>query len=431
MPPDPNVQPPVVVVPGITATGLEDFYPIPPEEIWSAVLTKKYERISLHPDDVRYEAIEPARVQPRALFGVIYADLVEALRHDLSPARDRPTPVFPFAYDWRQDCARSAEQLRDFVQEVLDRSALLPHYRGKDRKPSPALRVDLVGHSLGGLVIADYLQRYGKERRVRRVATIGTPFEGSVDAIEKISTGMGGLTGPFPRDREREAARTIPAFYQLLPSYRGVVEPDTGDPHFLFDSDTWKTWQRSVLQTLGEYIRLHEGRIEPEDLLAQYLDVAWRHRERLGKLKLDGVLPQGRKGWMAIVGLGAPTRIKVEARARPPRWFDFPDPVDRWSSDPTSPDTGDGTIPLAGASPRFLVPDNLVCISPDELGALELRDKLLTNAAGFHAALPTVNLVQRLVLRFLREDYGGDVAARRAPGVTRPDWPIPQLQEIR
>ena len=102
MPPDPNVQPPVVVVPGITATGLEDFYPIPPEEIWSAVLTKKYERISLHPDDVRYEAIEPARVQPRALFGVIYADLVEALRHDLSPARDRPTPVFPFAYDWRQ-----------------------------------------------------------------------------------------------------------------------------------------------------------------------------------------------------------------------------------------------------------------------------------------------------------------------------------------
>jgi len=107
------------------------------------------------------------------------------------------------------------------------------------------------------------------------------------------------------------------------------------------------------------------------------------------------------------------------------------DPHQGGGQDPTSPDTGDGTIPLAGASPRFLVPDNLVCISPDELGALELRDKLLTNAAGFHAALPTVNLVQRLVLRFLREDYGGDVAARRAPGVTRPDWPIPQLQEIR
>ena len=59
--PDTEVQRPVIVVPGITGTGLADFYPIPPQEVWSAVLRKGYERISMHPDDTRYEALEPAQ----------------------------------------------------------------------------------------------------------------------------------------------------------------------------------------------------------------------------------------------------------------------------------------------------------------------------------------------------------------------------------
>jgi hypothetical protein len=97
----PSFQNPVIVLPGITATGLEDFYPIPPEEVWSAVLSKSYERISLHPDDLRYEAQQPARVQPRQPFSLLYGDLVDALRHDLSSKHDEPTPVYLFAYDWR------------------------------------------------------------------------------------------------------------------------------------------------------------------------------------------------------------------------------------------------------------------------------------------------------------------------------------------
>src|SRR6266540_373379 len=108
-----NVQSPVIFVPGITGTGLDDYYPIPPEEIWSAVLKKNYERISMHPADPRYEAIEPARVQPGGIFGVIYQDLVEALRYDLTTRRTEPIPVFPFSYDWRQDCTHTADLLAE------------------------------------------------------------------------------------------------------------------------------------------------------------------------------------------------------------------------------------------------------------------------------------------------------------------------------
>jgi len=62
------IQPPVIVAPGITASNLDDFYPMPPGAVWSTVLKKKYDRIALHPDDVRYEAREPARVRAVSTF---------------------------------------------------------------------------------------------------------------------------------------------------------------------------------------------------------------------------------------------------------------------------------------------------------------------------------------------------------------------------
>ena len=46
---------PVIVVPGITATYLKDEYQLPPEYVWT-VMTKKFERLALHPNDLRYEA---------------------------------------------------------------------------------------------------------------------------------------------------------------------------------------------------------------------------------------------------------------------------------------------------------------------------------------------------------------------------------------
>src|SRR5882672_10561911 len=251
-----GLQPPAIVVPGITATSLEDTYPLSPEEIWTPILTRNYERISMHPDDPRYDALEPARVLPRSIFGIVYNDLVEALRHDLSPRADRPTPVYAFPYDWRQDCRRSIERLGEFVQEVLQRTRLLPHYAD-----DPPKQVDLVGHSMGGLLIAGYLTRPESRGRVRRVVTMGTPFRGAVDAVSKLSTGMGTLTGDAPRDRERESARTIPAIYQLLPSFAGI-------PNLFSRSE----WQPSVARTLKEYCRLRQAKIDGDALFGRHLE---------------------------------------------------------------------------------------------------------------------------------------------------------------
>ncbi len=249
-------QNPVIVIPGITASSLVDDYPLKADEIWTMVFNKEYERIALHPDDLRYEALEPARVRAGQLFPV-YDDLIRALRHELSPRADRPTPVFAFPYDWRMDVRASAGKLAAFVDEVIARTKLLRHYADADN-----LQVDLVGHSMGGLVICEYLSQLGRRSNVEKVVTIGTPFLGSVEAIVKITTGMSLLTGPEPKEREREAARVTPALYQLFPSYPGATTDPKGNDVDVFDRDNM---QSSIVDSLTEFVRLYSVSTRSED----------------------------------------------------------------------------------------------------------------------------------------------------------------------
>ncbi|MGH9464831.1 MAG: lipase/acyltransferase domain-containing protein [Thermoanaerobaculia bacterium] len=429
----PQRQNPVVVVPGIPGSTLEDAYPLPPEELWTALLNREYERLALHSDDPRYEASEPALVRAGHLFVLGYSAWLRSLRHDLTERADRPTPVFPFPYDWRQDVAATARQLAAFVAEALDRTALLRHYGGAD-----GLRVDLVAHSLGGLVIAEYLTAAGGAARVGKVATLGTPFRGSVEALVKLLTGMGNLAGPRPEEREREAARSMPAMYQLLPSYAGCLEDEAGSapPRGLFDV---AAWQPGVLASLEETIRLRavdpgnpESRpLRARELLAGYLELAWGHRQRIERLRLEraGLAPAD---WLCVVGVGERTRQAARltmVRGQPRYVLSDDDYVDDWRSDPASAVTGDGTVPLAGAAPAFLPRSALVAVAERDFGFWELRDRGIEALVGLHALLPSMALAQRLVLRHLRPSYRGRVSGRPVPGVTPEAWrpPIPGL----
>ena len=118
---------PVIVVPGITATYLKDDYDLPPEYVWT-VMTKKYERLALHPNDLRYEAQEPARLKSDQLYEIAYRELIEELRYNLRSREDEPVPVYPFGYDWRMRLEDIQTGLDSFIQEVIDRTKLLRHY---------------------------------------------------------------------------------------------------------------------------------------------------------------------------------------------------------------------------------------------------------------------------------------------------------------
>jgi len=424
------VQNPVIVVPGITATSLVDDYPLKTEELWTMVFHKEYARTALHPDDLRYEAIEPAHVIPREVFP-IYEDLIKALRYELSARADKPTPVFAYPYDWRMDLASTAARLGAFVDEVLARTRLLHHYEDADD-----LKVDLVGHSMGGLLICEYLSQFGKRSKVGKVVTIGTPFAGSIEAIVKMTTGMSVLTGSEPKEREREAARVTPAVYQLLPSYEEAVIDDDGNEIDIFDP---VNMQRSVIKSLTEFVRLYsvgtrskdrEGKAE--EILADMLGAARKHRKTIDDFKVSSAgLRQS--DWLAIAGVGQKTRIQmvVQQKKGGPRFVIEEDQFvnELSAANSGSMRTGDGTIPLSAAIPRFLRRSALVCVTQGDLGMFELRDRFLVEVGGFHGLLPRVNLVQRLVSRHLQPTYAGTVWGRRLPG--SPSWhpPVSGLAE--
>jgi len=423
---------PVIVVPGITATYLHDDYPLPPEGIWK-VIKQDYERIVLHPNDLRYEAQEPARVQPGQVFEIAYEELIKELRYNLASREDQPVPVYPFAYDWRMPLDATEHQLAAFVTEVIERTKLLKHYHKENYQDNP--RVNLVGHSMGGLVVAGYLDRGGGKAPVHKVVTLATPFQGSFEAVIKVATGTANFGTTPPSSREREAARMTPALYHLIPSFTSGIEVTAPTlPQTLFDPGLW---QPSVMASLAEFIRtkglpsqktkLQEAR----DLFAFLLNQARTHRDRIDGFKLSRAKLTD-KDWLAVVGVGTETRVRLRIvkRGNQPD-FDLrsKDRANQWDdNDPRQKRlTGDGTVPYEGAVPKFLQEKNLVLVTPDDYGYWEIQDRSLTLAAGFHGILPNMNMLHRLIVRFFadRPDKRNNTWGRPAPGVDKNTWDPP------
>ena len=416
---------PVIVIPGITASDLHDQYELPPETVWTTMRNRHYDRITLHPADARYELREPARVTPGGPFPLIYENLIEELRAGLSEGQPDPVPVFPFGYDWRMPLDRTEEQLADFVGEVIDRTLLLRHYRDSgDFAANPT--VTLIGHSMGGLIIAGYLQR-SSGIRVDKVVTLATPFQGSFEAILKVTTGTADFGDDAGKTRERHAARMTPALYHLLPGFETALAVDEGMESDIFRPDAW---QPSVVRTIDSQVDGWE--VSGADLFARMLSWAKDHRERISALELD----EGRKqDWLAIAGVDAKTRValRVDRDDEGAPRFDLRSAERRneWDSDDDHArrQTGDGTVPLEGAIPPFLGESRLVCVTPGDFGYWELRDRTLARLTGLHGLLPTMNMVHRLILRFLlgKGDRYGNTWGRRSPGVAKGEWKPPLM----
>jgi len=423
---------PVIVVPGITATYLHDEYPLPPDDIWK-VIKKNFDRITLHPNDLRYEVLEPARVKPGQLFEVAYQDLIEELRYNLTSKQDEPVPVFPFGYDWRMPLEIAEMQLAEFVKEVIERTKLLRHYHKAKYQDDP--KVNLVGHSMGGLVIAGYLERQGAKAPVHKVATLATPFQGSFEAVIKVTTGTANLGTDAPSSRERETARLTPALYHLIPSFtNGINVTAPTLPDSLFDPGIW---QPSVIDTIAEFIRTKglpsdkSKKQEAAELFAGMLGQAKAHRDRIDGFKLSKA-KMSHKNWLAVVGVGAETRVRLKiSKPGNKPFFDLKssDRSNTWKDkDPKKKRlTGDGTVPFEGAIPKFLKEKNLVLVSPDDYGYWELKDKALTAVAGFHGILPNMNMLHRLIVRFFTDgpDKKNNTWGHPAPGVDKNAWDPP------
>ena len=151
---------------------------------------------------------------------------------------------FQFPYDWRRDCAEQAASLHELVLQAVA------------AQPEPGGKVDVVAHSMGGLVLRYYL-RYGPDplpedgslpeldwegaRHVETAILVGTPSGGSVLSLEQLIEGVNFASLITPTYRPAVLG-TMPALYQLLPRSRHarVIDAETGDSLDIFDAAVWE-----------------------------------------------------------------------------------------------------------------------------------------------------------------------------------------------
>jgi hypothetical protein len=217
----------VVVVPGIMGSELVDadgevIWGLSPKVLAKAWLTARMNGLLVSEADLEGRPrLRPTRLlrSPAFLPGFHglepYSSLLRRLSEEI--AID-PRAVSEFAYDWRLSIEHNARLLVTRCSEHLERWRSIV---ATARYCDPAeVRVALVCHSMGGLV-ARYAENVLDARSmVSRTITLGTPFFGSVKALQMLASGKG---APVPQRAARGLALTCPGVYDLLPRYRCVV----------------------------------------------------------------------------------------------------------------------------------------------------------------------------------------------------------------
>lgn len=123
-----------------------------------------------------------------------------------------------FPYDWRRDNRSSARKLEKNLPAWLE--------RWRKMSGNNQAKVTFIAHSMGGLVARYYIECLGGWKTTRQLITIGTPFRGSLNALDFLSNGhYTDFAGMRIADLSA-LVRSFSSVYQLLPRYPCV---DLGD----------------------------------------------------------------------------------------------------------------------------------------------------------------------------------------------------------
>lgn len=116
---------------------------------------------------------------------------------------------FVFPYDWRLDNTQSINKLTEKIQEIKNQTG--------------SEKIDIVAHSMGGLVARSYISDSTKAQNVRKLFTLGTPHLGSVKFLQAIKYGVclveiGPLCPILAPSEVKDVIQNMIAGFELAPS---------------------------------------------------------------------------------------------------------------------------------------------------------------------------------------------------------------------
>ena len=219
--PPPITHEPVLIIPGITGSYLNKNYD-DGGEIWPNVS----ELLLPFGDEFLNDLALNTDGTENPLFPILLGDIIreEAGSHvfDLlvqeleNAGYVEGTDLFVFPYDWRKSNFETAELLREEIEEILTDSA--------------GDKVDIIAHSMGGIVAKTYLAENGADK-IDQVIFLGTPHLGAPKTFKGLMYGddMGfntffNLIGILNSERLKFISQNMPAVYELLPSEKFVNE---------------------------------------------------------------------------------------------------------------------------------------------------------------------------------------------------------------
>jgi pimeloyl-ACP methyl ester carboxylesterase len=222
----------MVLLPGITGSVLQK----DGKDIWAlsggaAVqgllsLGRSIRDLELHGDDPAVDDLGDGITAPRVMpdthlvpglwkidgYGKVATTIKE--QFDVTPGVN----FFEFPYDWRRDnrvsALRLARQSRDWLKAWRERSG------------NADAKLILIGHSMGGLVARHFLELLDGWKDSRLLITFGTPFRGSLNALDFIANGMKKKLGPVTLVDLTSLLRSFTSLYQLLPIYPCIDQGD-------------------------------------------------------------------------------------------------------------------------------------------------------------------------------------------------------------
>lgn len=250
----------VILIPGIKGTKLYDSNTIDNEILWQDIRYnfEDYGRteLSFEYNNQFFEEDFSTIVQPLQLEPLAYQEFWNRLK----PNYDFK---FVFPYDWRLPNEENGKKLKIFIQHLIDKSA------ASDRTDT-ITHFDFVTHSMGNMPVRYYIKENGM-KYINKIVFVTPPFRGAVDAVSALTLGQG---FSFNKDEIRKLARTLPALFELLPTYQNyAIDSVNGSTIDLWDKDNWQknlTTEGSDLEknrSIKKFIKnLEKAKISLNDL---------------------------------------------------------------------------------------------------------------------------------------------------------------------